>query len=94
MRQLESIRLAVLMKAVVFDKTIITPGGQFIAYRTVYDIWAQGQWLSGYSVGSVELRHQQNTPNSIRLTFLRRTSGSEVLLIFPLIISKQNYPLK
>lgn len=53
------------MKAVVFDKTIITPGGQFIAYRTVYDIWAQGQWLSGHSVGSVELRHEQNTTNSI-----------------------------
>lgn len=77
----------------MFDKTI-TPGGQFIAYRTVNDIWAQGQWLSGHSVGSVELRHEQNTPNSTSLTLLRRTNGSEVLLMFSLIVSKQNYLLK
>jgi len=81
------------MKALVFNKTF-TPGGQFIAYRTVSDIWAQGQWLSGHSVGSVELRHEQIKNNSISLTFLGRTNGSEVLLMFSLIVSKQNYPLK
>ena len=81
------------MKSVVFNKTI-APGGQYIAYRTVSDIWAQGQWLSGHLAGSVELRHEQNTTNSISLTFLRRTNGSEVLLMFSLIVSKQNYRLK
>ena len=93
MRHFESISLAVLMKAVVFNKTI-APVGQYIAYRTVSDIWAQGQWLSGHLAGSVELRHEQNTTNSISLTFLRRTNGSEVLLMFSLIVSKQNYRLK
>jgi hypothetical protein len=47
------------MKALVFNKTI-APGVQFIAYRTVSDIWTQGHWLPGHSEGSVELRHEQN----------------------------------
>jgi hypothetical protein len=49
------------MKAVVFNKTI-TPGGQFVAYRAVSDIWVQGQWLSGHLLGSVELRQNKTQP--------------------------------
>jgi hypothetical protein len=68
---------SVLMKAVVFNKTLHQVDGlSVIVLRATSGHKVNG--CVGTRLDSVELIQEQNTTNSISLTFLRWTNGSEV----------------